>query len=382
MRRLLLLVALSLLMAAATPRAQTVAPEPRPVNGAEPPARGPIDLFAFDFEQPKFYEMSGHFGPSPAAQPTVGVRYGVRAGLAGQEDIATVIFAMLDERGKPLARLRLALVADSTNAYEFVGFMVVPDHPFRIAATGERKNGQAYATVFSRVFKPVKTAPPAAIPSGLPADVTAALQKILAGVVAEREALVATNPSGTIVLPKMRIFNVKYQPLMSGVGRPVGIRVSYDAQFSETGSYNPRLHVFAEDPTDAIIGRNPLNVWLSTIIPAPRLAHAPTEYADTFRVYMSQLADFVYDAVIVYSFSVELVPNFVSLERGGFSHCLSAALSQRERPERGVRARAIWRRNVDVPRRDWLYRIRRQDRARRRRGCDVSGVRRRSTEAL
>jgi hypothetical protein len=94
-------------------------------------------------------------------------------------------------------------------------------------------------------------------------------------------------------------------------------------RFSETGRYDPALRVYAEDPSDNIIGRNPLNVRLSTISPAPRLWHAPSEYAETFRVHMSQLTDFLYDADTAYTFTVELVPNFVSLERVVFTPCLS-----------------------------------------------------------
>jgi hypothetical protein len=315
------LVVLNLQLAAQP--AMTVAA--RPVEATVPSPREDIQFIDFTFQQPQVSHVSVHYRPIPDAEPTAGERYGVEAVLGGQEQIGSLVFAMVDEGGKPVQRLPMAVHATGAD-YEFLGLVIVPSYPFRVAVSGERTNGQAFARVFPRLFRPVSTPPGPAVPPGLPADIAEAFTQMIdrqsPEVIAERQALVAKSPTGMLVMPRVNVYDPMYEPLLSGQG-PVGMRITYAVRFSETGRYNPGLHVYAQDPGDNIIGRNPMNVRLSTISPAPRLPHAPSEYADTFRVLMSQLADFLYEADTAYSFTVELVPNFVSLERVVFTPCLS-----------------------------------------------------------
>jgi hypothetical protein len=134
--------------------------------------------------------------------------------------------------------------------------------------------------------------------------------------------LAAQNPSGRIVMPRTQISNVRYVPLISSLGRPVGIRVTYDVEFSQAGRHNPELSIYAEDKEDSSLGRYPLRPLKSTIHPVPREAYAPFKEAQEIPRLLAQRAEFLYEAGVTYTFALELVPRFVSFQPDSDTRCL------------------------------------------------------------
>src|SRR5262245_12615692 len=57
-----------------------------------------IEFVAFEFQRPGLFELSVHY-TQIEEDPSVGVEYGVRASLGGEEAIATARFDVVDENG-------------------------------------------------------------------------------------------------------------------------------------------------------------------------------------------------------------------------------------------------------------------------------------------
>jgi hypothetical protein len=114
-----------------------------------------------------------------------------------------------------------------------------------------------------------------------------------------------------------------YAPLSSAGGRPIGVRITYDVEFSQAGVYDPRLTVYAGNPEEnGILGQ--MRVLNSSLEPVPRLAHAPSELAGTNHrdSVLAHGADFLYEARTLYHFSADLVPGFISPGSGGSPACI------------------------------------------------------------
>lgn len=330
MARALLLLTLAMHTLAGQPAVPQSQTAPRPVREVTArPGVGNVEFVSFDFQQPALYHMLTVHYRSIENEPSIGARYGVEAVLGGEEAIATAAFDAIDEQGVSVQRL--AMVHQSIGVagqFEFIGLMTVPAHPFRIVLSGEAVDGRSFRRVFPRLFRPVAEPPP-----GLqfdpddPRELAVAIQQkfdeLAPTAVAEREALVAENTSGRIVMPRARVSNVLFAPLLSAAGRPLGVRITYDMEFDQRGRYNPELRLFAEDKTDFLIGRNPLRVLNSTIAPVPREAHAPHEEARDIPGLLAHRADFLYEAHTVYRFSLELVPSFIAVQKDRTTPCLS-----------------------------------------------------------
>jgi hypothetical protein len=322
------------------PMAQDVIPAaPRLVKDAtKQPKVEDIEFVAFDFQQPHLYELTVHFGPIEG-EPSSGGRYGVRALIGGERAIASATLEVVDEHGENVQRVIVGPDDQGGFDGEFIGVMTVPAVPFHVVLRGETADGQSFRRVYRRLFRPVNTPQHedrfADIP-GISADMAKGFQQMLdeqaPAVVAAREALVALNPSGEIVIPRMLVSNVKYAPLLSRAGAAIGIRVTYNVKFSQSGEYSPGLRIAPVDEGDFIVGRNPLNVAKIVIEPLPREAYAPHNQPVDMTGFYAKKANFLYEGSTIYTFTIELVPNFVDfLDRAHPTGCLSR---QRFRYER------------------------------------------------
>jgi hypothetical protein len=300
-----------------------------------PPAAG-IRFYSFNFQEPHPYHLSVHYG-SIEGEPSAGGRYGVEAGIENDEAIAFATIDVIDEAGNSIQQV--PMVAEGLGyTYQFVGLMTVPAYPFRVRLTGQGLDGTRFTRVHPRLFRPAATPqrlPTFAenLPPDVPREVIAGLQRMFDELapktVAEREALLAANPDGRIVIPRYQISNVTYAPLLSPAGGPIGFRVTYDIVFSRSGRYSPGLGIAGQDMGTGIVERVRLHTLESTIVPPPREVHAPEKEAANYPDLFTQRTDFLYEKDTPYRFTVERVPNYIRRERDQVTLCMSDPESQK-----------------------------------------------------
>ena len=337
-------IAMSASAAAAGP--DRVAGAPAPVKDVTPVARtADIEFVAFAFQQPALSGGRSVDFRAIDGEPSIGARYGVSATIGGQEAIATATFDVVDEHGghiQPVAMTQRP--AGASGEGEFLGMMTVPALPFRIVLNGESADGRRFTRVYRRLFTPVP-APPAVTPFGAEPGGAAGPLKNVSGEkmpqgVAERETALA-GADAAIVMPHARVSNVTYAPLASSAGAPIGLRVSYQVEFSAAGRYNPGLRIFAFDAADAVAGRNPMHAIDSRVDPMPRETYEPHPVARVHAGALDQRADFLYDARTVYTFTLDLVPDYIAFERDLFTPCISRHRFERDRQAREIFARRL-----------------------------------------
>ena len=102
-------------------------------------------------------------------------------------------------------------------------------------------------------------------------------------------------------------------PALLAQGRPIGLRIAYDAQFSETGLFNPAVGVEGKNDNERWRSRTRMEVLDSTITPMPREAFPPFGPVILNDIRTSPLqsgATYRYEAGKVYHFTADLVPDF------------------------------------------------------------------------
>jgi hypothetical protein len=296
----------------------------RPVRTVTEPVRAEqIEFVSFEFQQPELYgELSVDYRPIEG-EPAIGEEYGVAASIGGQEAIATLLFEAIGPDGALLQPI--PMVSQSIGVpgdYEFIGMMTVPSRPFRVRLSGNDVHGQRF-TRLSRLITPAADAPSRhVIPPGFPPEFVSRIEQMFDETRDARYAIVVDNPTGRIALPRTRIANVRYAPLVSGTGNPLGLKVTYEAEFSQAMRYNPELRIYAEDKADSAIGRHPLHPLRSTIQPVPHETYAPLKEAEEIPGLLAHRADFLYKAGTRYQFAVEVVPDFVKVLRDRITPCL------------------------------------------------------------
>lgn len=292
-----------------------------------------IEFVGFDFEEPALYEVSVHYGPIEG-EPSIGVEYGVEASIGGDEAIATAVFDAIDEDGSPIQRIAMVRQANGVaGGSDFVGLMRVPDRPFRIRLSGESIDGRAFNRTFRRRFRPVEELPDTRPYPDLPREVAAEFERLLneraPAVIAERKALLAGSQAGIIVMPRTQVFDVAYAPFLSGSGRPIGIEVTYAIKFSQAGRYVPELRIAAElEAGVSYDDNNRLHALKASVEPLPHEVYAPEKAAEiSARAF--QPFDLLYSAGTVYRFTLDLVPEYIGLEKATMMPCIERELLDR-----------------------------------------------------
>ena len=287
---------------------------PRPVRDiTEPPSVAQVDLIDFEFQEPSFRSMA-----PIDSDPVIGAEYVVEAHIDGEHAVATMKFEIVDETGTatgPIAMLRQT----RSGFPRYLGVMTVPAHPFRIVLTGHSVNGEPFRRADKKLFRPLDRPPSRAQSS----DAQAAgwielLERVIEEkgpqLVAEMKAELANMRSDVIVIPRMEVSNVTYAPLFSPQGRPIGLRIAYDAKFSNTGQFNPAVGVEAKYDNDRWRSQTRMQVLDSTLTPMPREAFPPFGPVILNDIRTSPLqsgATYTYEEGTVYHFTADLVPDFV-----------------------------------------------------------------------
>ncbi len=313
---------------------------PRPVKKLpNPKARSAhIRFTSFEFLQPYF----GHEGPSFApfeGQPSRGAKYMVEVELFGEEAIATAKFEAVDEGGAAIQLIPVGMESDAAGFPNFYGVMVVPDRPFRVVVSGEGVDGEKYRRVYERLFRPTSRPQPGPrIPPGMPRATTKKMRTMVEEetrqAIAKLEEDTAKRPSDVIVMPRTRVSNVTYAPFFSGAGRPLGIRVTYDVEFSQDGYYNPRLSVLPNYENDDWMGKVEMRTLNGSIEPLPQEAGSP-QVQDNILAFGG---GYLYKGHTIYHFTAEMVPDFVKQNEEKTKFCVYDQKFKHAHPK----AQAAW----------------------------------------
>ena len=286
-----------------------------------------VQFFSFEFQRPYF----GREGPNFTrlnGQPSAGAQYLVEAELFRQEVVATAKFELEDQAGRVIQLLHLSKSDNSLDHGHYVGFVKVPSHPFRVVVSGKDLNGKRYRRVYASLFRPTNRppAPPLVPPKLPPAEKTkiAAMLKAF-----EQEAIsnmnkeVSKHPDGVIVMARVQVSNVMYEPFVSQKDNRLGMRLRYDLRFSVDGNYAHSLQVFPFYEEEN--GRRLVNmdVLKEEIDPRPE----PPSYATPdIHVDLNTLVKYGSEAwfknAVVYHFSIDLIPNFVGQNASKTKFCV------------------------------------------------------------
>ena len=294
----------------------------RPVKRlpVQAPASADIEFDEFEF---KLLAGSRHPGTWPIeGEPSKGYTYFVEARVYGLEAIATARFEVLDEQGALIEPARIRRETGAGGSSGFYGLMTVPNRPFRVALTGEAIDGQRYQRVYQRLFKPIDkpVVHPILKQAASRAD-KRKLSRMLEDLIKQESTAIdeeLKKSGGWIVIPRTRVSNVNYQPLLSPAGRPRGVRITYDLEFSETGYYNPQLHVFPFYADEEWRGRIGMKVFDSSISPQP-------EEVGSQEASSNPLADhtgFIYLGRTTYHVTADFFPEYVIRNEAKTKFCL------------------------------------------------------------
>ena len=302
-----------------------------PTSHSEP-AR--IELYVFEFQEPYFGREGPGYAPTKK-EPSKKTQQMADARISGQAGISTAKFEAIDASGNALKVLYLFKVTDGLDDDEYMGLVDVPDQPFRIMVSGQDTSGIPYRRVFEHLFRPREELPtPAAVFNKLMLDEEGRYK-------AEFEAKRRANPDGVIVLPRMQVTNVMHEPYKSGSGNTLGIRLSYDVQFSKAAFYSmtPLVAPFFEDV--ALRGRVEMKVAGETLNPQPDLGQQ--QYPPGFHGIIMPAQ---YRSGVVYHFVVDMVPDYAIRNAAGTKYCI-----YNHKFQTSSRAAGAWEtlRTQDVP---------------------------------
>lgn len=296
------------------------------------PAR--IDLYAFEFQEPYF----GREGPSYAptkSEPSKRLQQLAKARLRGQVGVSTIKFEAIDASGNALEVLHLFKTTDALDDDEYWGFVDVPDQPFRVMISGQDVSGAPYRRVFDHLYYPKDELPtPAAQFKKLMLDEE---RRDKADFEAKRRA----NPDGVIVLPRMQVTNVVHEPYRSASGNMLGIRLSYDVQFSKAAAYAMTPSATPMFENVDFRGTVGMKVAGETISPEPEfLQQHPSPGFHGF-IMPAQ-----YQSGVFYHFVVDMVPDYAIQNAAKTGYCIYSRKFQIS-----SKASAIWEtlKTQDVP---------------------------------
>jgi hypothetical protein len=244
--------------------------------------------------------------------PVSGREYFVEADVFGIESVATIRFELVDPTGRTLQRLTMWKASDGARDGEFYGFVVVPAQPFRAAAIGTTTTGTPFRSVLADLVSPAASSPAedaVGIP-GLSADQRRQLDSIVA---AYRETLrtraaeaASTYADGVISLSRPVVSPIAYEPFTASSGAPIGVRLRYTIRFAARQTIAAVPSVSPVYQSAAWRGMLRMKPLAGTVTPTPQLAGA-TSVQDVIRYR----ANATYEAGVTYTFTVDMVPDYV-----------------------------------------------------------------------
>jgi hypothetical protein len=247
--------------------------------------------------------LSNHPGMTEIkGEPTIGARFFARAWIYDWEAIATAKFEAVDENGNFIQKILINRETGANGDSDFYGVIKIPDRPFRVVMSGEGWDGKTFTRTFERLFKPTTHHQNAILipPGGSPVDKTKSRQ-LVEDYLNKMEEDVRKKAGDMIVMPRTRVSNVMYAPYFSKTGRQLGLRITYDIQFSQDGYFNPELDIFLDYKKEDWRGRIDMKPLTGSIEPKPEEAGSPQVQPHM----LAYGAGYLYKADTTYHFTAE-----------------------------------------------------------------------------
>lgn len=323
-----------------TKPSQRAAGSPQPVkkqtvtDAALRAAAREIQILGFNFQE-IYYGFEGPNYTRSDREPTRGEVLLAEAAVFGVELIATARFELIDEGGRVIETLRFVKRDTANDDGAFAGAVHVPARPFRVAVSGTDVTGAPYRHVYERLFRPTpdKHAAPR-MPPGLPPGEEAGIRRLLAEQDAETKARfereARKHPQGLIVLPRMEVSDVTYEPLLSDGAKPLGMRLRYSVRVSEDGYYRLDPYVTPVYTLNSLRGKVRLKVIEGDISPRPEGMTGGA--AEVLRFGVAR-----YKAGTTYCIVADLIPDFAIRNAAKTRFCIT-------RSRFGETAEIVWRR--------------------------------------
>jgi len=257
----------------------------------------------------------GREGPMDApitSPPVMGREYFIEADLNGTEFVSSVRFELLDANGRSLQPVAMWKGSDSSTDGEFYGFVTVPNQPFRVAISGTTISGTPFRAALNILFQPAINGPAdtQAFPAGISASQIGQLQEMVNTYRQQMRAraaqAAADHPGGVIVFARTQVSAIAYEPLTSPSGNPIGMRLRYSIRFPQRQTITAVPHVFpvySETTWRGMVTMKPLT---GTITPTPQMIGV-----QSLRDVIVYQAAATYQAGVTYSFSIDMIPDFV-----------------------------------------------------------------------
>jgi hypothetical protein len=258
------------------------------------------------------FGREGPMDTALASAPVMGHEYLVEANLHGVESAASVRFQLIDMAGRELQTITMWKATDSSTEGDFYGIVTVPNQPFRAVVLGTATNGSAIRSAFGSLFQPASNGVdlPLGIPQGVPVNQAAGIQKMMdeyrEQLHAQSKQAAAANPDGTINLTRNVVSPIRYEPLNSTSGVPIGIRLHYSIRFPTQQTVRGVPHMFPEYALPAWRGVVSMKPLTGSITPAPSMIGV-----QSLPEVVQYEAAATYQAGVTYSFTIDMVPDFV-----------------------------------------------------------------------
>lgn len=279
----------------------------RPVKQRPVKPRSSTEITFANFAIQQMF-LSNHPGMTEIkGEPTIGARFFARAWIYDWEAIATAKFEAVDENGNFIQKILINRETGANGDSDFYGVIKIPDRPFRVVMSGEGWDGKTFTRTFERLFKPTTHHQNAILipPGGSPVDERKSRQ-LVEDYLNEMEEDVRKKAGDMIVMPRTGVSNVMYAPYFSKTGHQLGLRITYDIQFSQDGYFNPELDIFLDYKKEDWRGRIDMKPLTGSIEPKPEESGSPQVQPHM----LAYGAGYLYKAGTTYHFTAEYVPNY------------------------------------------------------------------------
>jgi len=126
---------------------------------------------------------------------------------------------------------------------------------------------------------------------------------------------------------RAQVVNWSDETLFSEKGNPIGIRLKYSMRFPVEGSYSPAPQLYPERVGSAYTETLTMRIYNGTIEPLPLAVQSQGQLIIGVRA--------TFKPQVIYSFTVDLIPNYAIYNEQKKSFCLQTKLSGQQ----GIRER-------------------------------------------
>lgn len=273
-------------------------------------------------------------GMHPLNRVTVGRgrRYRLQVYLSGFQ-MDRLDLQLVDTQGREITPVSFRQ-NDLSSLTGLLVLLEVPDHPFRVRATGIDLSGKPFQRVLFPIVQPTD---PLTTP-----DLDSQKDPLLL-------ELAGTARSGEQTLVRAQLLTWSDEPLAGEGGAEIGVRLRYTLRFPVTGVYSPHPQLYPERMPPGSTGALAMRLHHLRVTPLPD-GLSPATPATPSPLLTGR---FTYQAGIDYQFEADLVPNYVLSPASSTGFCLQLRVYHqpglRERFEQEVSRERRMRYRFTIP---------------------------------